>query len=51
LPRVEMAMWAKSESGVAPCQCFSPAGMTTKSPGPILISSLSVAMMPTPAVT
>src|SRR5262245_31237457 len=44
-------MCENAESGVAPCQCFSCEGMCTTSPGTITCCSVSVAMMPLPAVT
>ena len=50
-PRAVKAMWENAESGVAPCQCFSSEGMCTTSPGTMICCSVSVAMMPLPAVT
>jgi len=32
-----MAMWAMAEVGLAPCQCFSPGGIHTVSPGADLV--------------
>src|SRR5262249_50635766 len=51
LPFAVKAMWENAESGVAPCQCFSFDGICTTSPGRITCCSVSVAMMPLPAVT
>jgi hypothetical protein len=51
LPFAVKAMCEKSESGVAPCQCFSSAVICTTSPTMISCSSVSVAIMPVPAVT
>src|SRR3990172_845705 len=44
-------MWENAESGVAPCQCFSPGGMRMISPWVTNFSSFSVATIPSPAVT
>src|SRR5262245_26247515 len=51
LPFAVNAMCEKAESGVAPCQCFSSAVICTISPTVISCSSVSVAIMPLPAVT
>src|SRR5882724_2073660 len=51
LPFAVRAIWENAESGVAPCQCFSSDGMCTTSPGVMTCCSVSVAMMPLPAVT
>jgi hypothetical protein len=51
LPLAVRAMWEKAESGVAPCQCFSPAETCTTSPVVMTSCVASVAMMPFPAVT
>src|SRR5499427_3382162 len=51
LPFAVKAMWENAESGVAPCQCFSSAGMCTTSPTLMTSWCASVAMMPFPEVT
>ena len=51
LPFAVKAMWENAESRVAPCQCFSSEGICTTSPGIMICCSVSVAMMPLPAVT
>src|SRR6266571_9012933 len=43
-------MWENAESCMAPCQCFSSEGICTTSPGMMICCSVSVAMMPLPAV-
>src|SRR5215813_12827601 len=51
LPLAVKAIWEKWECAVAPCQCFSSAGMWTTSPTVISCCVVSVAIMPVPSVT
>ena len=51
LPLAVKAIWEKWECAVAPCQCFSSAGMWTTSPTVISCCAVSVAIMPVPYVT
>ena len=40
LPGTSTARWLNHESGAAPCQCFTPTGIFTQSPGFISTASL-----------
>ena len=51
LPLAVKAIWEKWECAVAPCQCFSSAGMWTTSPTVISCCVVSVAIIPVPSVT
>ena len=41
-----MAIWVIAVVGAAPCQCFSPGGIQTTSPGPDFLDGASPALRP-----
>ena len=50
LPATVMVMWAMEVESGAPCQWFSPAGISTTSPSDTVRVSVSDATLPVPSV-